>query len=171
MINDNFQELDFYGKIDYVLSVVYSAINGFESIVNEYEARDFILEIANNVEENFIMFSKDVDLNDDKRFKGNFAYYKIEVRDILDICPRLRTGDADYHYLLIMLKSVDNIIGKLLPDNVRLVRFFESLLDNKDDIADMIDVPVEQFSHLIEGMIEKSNSINHILIDKKYKKR
>ncbi len=171
MPNGNFADLDFYGKLDYVLSVVWSAIRGLDSIVNEYDARDYIKEIATMVEENFIIFNDDKDLNDDKRFKANYAYYKNEVKGILEICPLIRSAKADYHYLLVMLKSVEVIMQEISPDNVRLNRFLESLLVNKDDIADTINISVDQFSNVIESMLEKSNSINQVLETNKYKKR
>lgn len=171
MSNVEFSSLDFYDKLDFAYGIICSAIRGLKSIVNEYYARDYILEITITVEENFKCFLLDPDFNDASRFKSDYKHYKTTVKEILEICPLIRSNDADYHYLIYMLEDIGAIILNALPDNLRLTKFFLELFDNKEEISEKLNIDIQTLSGVLENFLKESDTINNILKSNKNKKR
>lgn len=164
MTKEEYEKLDYYERLDLVLATCGQVSMGLETIVNEHAAYDYIMELIESLEPYIPLFSSDPEIN--------YSHItNVEFRDMVEIIPLLKQRKASYTYLLDMLRYIEREVEKKLPENVRLARFFDSLISNKEDIAKTCGIDEETLADVFEKMKNNTDAINKILTDKNKKSK
>lgn len=166
----NYNNLDIYGKLKFMNYICWDVKKGLEGIVNRYQAQDYIDELMDTLMEYFNIFSKDNELNKEENFGEDFKYFSFGMKEVMDIVPLIKSGEADYTYLIDMLSSLVAIIESALPNNVRLARFFQRLLNCKKEFAERLDINEDEFDNVIGKMMSDVDAINDILTNNNEKR-
>ncbi len=156
MTQEEYEKLDCYDRLNLVLATCGQVSMGLETIIDEHAAYDYILELIESLEPYIPLFSSDPEIN--------YSHItNVEFRDMMEIIPLLKQNNASYTYLLDMLKSIEREVEKKLPDNVRLARFFDRIVANKQFLAKTCGIDEETLFNVIDKMRANTDAVSDII--------
>lgn len=156
MTPKEYEQMDFYERLILLITTYGEARRRLNTIVDEYAAREMILEIIEELEIYTPLFLNDVEITSIERIN-------IELKDIERILPLLKTNDANYHYLIIMIKSIINEAESKLPENIQLARFFDKLIANQEKLCEQCDISEEEFKEVLSKLRAQVDEVNATL--------
>lgn len=171
MNEQDFSNLDFYGKLEFMSYICFDVQRGLESIINETFAQDYINQLMDTLIYNFNLFSRDDELNDKDNFGENFKYFSGDMASAMEIAPLIKSKNAHYSFLIKILSSLIDTIEKTLPNNLRLARFLNRLLNCKKEIAEKLDINEDEFANMISKMVNNADCVNDILTNNNEKRQ
>ena len=163
MTKEEYEKKDYYERIKLVLAISGSVRNGLESVVDRFMAREYINNLMEILETHLALFSSDPEINDTE-------YIRREFENMEEIIPLIRKEEANFSFLISMLDTLEGNMEEKLPKNVRLARFFDSLIGNKEDIAATCEIDTETLADILGKMKNKTDVISEILTSQNKKK-
>lgn len=158
-----FNNLDFYGKLQSMSYICWDVKRRLEGIGSEYEARNLIKELMDILEENFNIYAADAEFNKEENFGDNYNRFHRNIKNVLDIVPLIKQEEAAYNYLIGMLIEIIRVIDVTLPSNIRLARFLRSLSNCSEEIARDIGADEVAFTNIMRKMLDNVDTVNDIL--------
>lgn len=160
-----FNNLDFYGKLQSMSYICWDAKRRLEGIGSEYAARNLIKELMGILEENFNIYAADAEFNKEENFgdNDNYNWFHRNIKNVLDIVPLIKQEEASYSFLIGMLTETIRVIDVILPSNIRLARFLRSLSNCSEEIARDIGADEVAFTDIMSKMLDNVNTVNDIL--------
>ena len=162
MTKEEYEKLDYYERVKQVIAISGSVSMGLSSVGNHYMAREYINNLMEILETHLVLFSSDSEINDTDEIRREFA-------SIAEIIPLIRTDEADFSFLIHMLDYLGIYMEEKLPQNIRLARFFDSLISHKSDIAATCGIDEENLTDVLDKMKSNSDTISKILVNKNKK--
>ena len=161
---EEYEKKDYYERINLVLSICGSVNRGLASVGNHFMAREYINYLMDILETHHALFSEDPEINDTKDVR-------IQFDDLKEIIPLIRKDEADFSFLIQMLDYLERAMEERLPKNVRLARFFDSLISHKEDIATTCGIDIETLADVFDKMKNNTDAIDKVLTDKNKKNK
>lgn len=158
-----FNNLDFYGKLQSMDYICWDVKRRLESISDKNSARKLINELMDILEENFIVYAADAEFNKEENFGNYYRSFSNNIKDVLELAPLIKRGQANYSYVLIVLSSLMTNIEETLPKNIRLARFIQSLSNCSEEIAGSIGIDEVAFTNIMGKMLDNVDIVNDIL--------
>lgn len=156
MDKQEYENKDYYDRVCLLLAEFGEAEKRLNSIGEEYMARRFIEKTIEKLEIYVPLFLDDVELN-------STEYIHRSLVNIADIMPLVKSHEASYHYLIVMLSSAIREAEAKLPSNTRLARFLDKLIDNKETLCKKCDISEEAFNDVFTKLRENINQVDDIL--------
>lgn len=154
MTPKEYEQMDFYERLILLITTCVEARRSLNKIV--HATGKMILEIVEELEIYTTLFLNDVEITSIERIN-------IELKNIEGIIPLLKTNDADYHYLIAMLKSIIKEAESKLPENIQLARFFDKLIANQEKLCEQCDISEEEFKEVLSKLRAQVDEVNATL--------
>lgn len=155
--------LDFYGKLKSMRYVCWDVKRRLESIVDKDAAWKFINELMDILESTITTYVADDEFNKEENFGDIYEAFSRHIGDVLEVVPLIKEGKVDYKPLLVILSLLISDIEEILPNNVKLARFLQRLLDCGEEISDEMGIDEATYLSVINKMLDNVDSLNEIL--------
>lgn len=156
MTKEEYDKLDYYGKLKLLLAISGEVRDGLKSVGDKYAARDYIARLCDTLETHFELLANDPEINESKYLKRNFA-------NIFELIPLVKKDEAEYSFLIKILEMVVGEAEAKLPANIQLARLFDNLLNHKAEISKQCGIEEEILFNVIGLMRNNSDAISNIL--------
>lgn len=134
--------LDFYGKLKSMRYVCWDVKRRLESIVDKDAAWKFINELMDILESSITTYVADDEFNKEENFGDIYEAFFRHIGDVLEVVPLIKEGEADYKPLLVILSLLISDIEEILPNNIKLARFLQRLLDSGVEISEEMGISI-----------------------------
>lgn len=158
-----YDNLGFYGKLRELIAFSGYVKVQLERIGSVDSARKYIDNLMNEVLINFEVFREDASFFTDANFETDLEIITSNIDSVMEIAPLIKKGEADYHFLIMIINMFLPLLEKKLPKNVRLARFLNKLIDSKEDLSFEIGVCEEEVEKVIGAMLEKVDEVYKII--------
>lgn len=171
MDEKEYNNLDVYGKLKLMICICYKVSEGLNKVGSEYAAKDYIDRLMDELIDHFNIFSKDMELITEENFGEDFGDVCRNVKNVLELASLIQSGEANYKYAISILNSLGAIAESKLPNNVRLARFLQHLLECKTELSEQLGINEDGFDYMIGKMVDDVDVVNNILTSNNEKKR
>lgn len=142
-------KMNYLERLEYLSGKVGYINMQLKTVVNEYEASEFIKENLDKLVNIMMIYKDDIELN---------KHMHMTILEIMEVAPRVPNA-ISLEMLIKIIETLLSYVYSELPENLKLGKILLEMEKNSNEISDIIGVSPLEFSNIMKKMNEHNDEI------------